>query len=125
MLDLTTCTNPNQCYINEYKDMGDDIVAHRFSIILTDRVYYAVYRKVTSMTGYSSFASARELWPDCWLGDITTQDLPASINALPAWMGKRWPCERIRAVRAWHESLEMLARSYIYAAFPADFTDKE
>jgi hypothetical protein len=123
MIDLIRHINPERLYINDYKDMGNDIIAHRYSICLSDSVCYAVYRKTATMSGYSSYASNRELYPGCWLGDITTQDLPASIDVLPAWVGGRWPVERIRAVDAWHESLKQLAHAYIYAAFPSDFTD--
>lgn len=125
MLDLTTHINPERKHISEYKDMGNDIIAHRFDLCLSDSVGYVVYRKTATMSGYSSWSSARELYPDCWLADITTQDLPASIDALQGWTCGRWPVERIRAVDAWHESLKQLAYAYIYAAFPDDFASKE
>jgi hypothetical protein len=117
MAQITREINPSQESINDFVDLGNGIIAHRYSIIGTACVAYAVYQKsVNPWPQYSSVLGQHDLYPDCWLADITSRRLPADIDSIPVDLE-----ERYEAIHLFHLHLERVAESYIRQAFPQDF----
>ncbi len=118
MIDLTRNINPTQSYINDWVDLGGGLVAHRYGILTTSYVAYAVYRQTElSAHQYSSITHTDEYG---WLGDITTKRLTPELDALPAWSK-----ERSDAVGAYLDGLKHRAEALIRQAFPQDFPPRE
>src|SRR5947209_9281122 len=116
MSNIETRRNATQEGINEFVELGDGLIAHRYNIIATSSVGYDVYERSTySGMRHSSFLGTKEY--GC-LGDITTRRLPSSIDALPAWSD-----ERSQAVKTWYRDLEAMAERCIHEAFPKDFEE--
>ena len=53
-----------------------------------------------------------------WLGRVTTESLPAEIDAIPARVGGEWNEERFAAIDAWRAERRAAAYAAIVAAFP-------
>lgn len=118
MLNLTRNINPTQTHINDWVDMGNGMIAHRYGILSTSLVDYDLY--VQTETGlmpapgeYSTITHDDEYG---WMGSYTTKGLPPELDALPAYSE-----ERSKAVRAYFKELEQVAEIYIRSAFPQDF----
>ena len=114
MSNIETRRNATQEDINEFVELGDGLIAHRYNIIATSSVGYDVYERSTySGMKHSSFLGTKEY--GC-LGDVTTRCLPAELEAMTPYSE-----ERYQAVKAYHRSLEAMAERCIREAFPQDF----
>ncbi|HEX3640655.1 MAG TPA: hypothetical protein VHV10_05140 [Ktedonobacteraceae bacterium] len=106
--------NPEHKDINDFIELEGGLIAHRYDIISTSRVCYAVYERSALFAGkHTSFLSNEKYGV---MGDITTRELPAELEAM-----RPGSQERCHAVNAWHRELEALAEKCIRSAFSEDF----
>lgn len=111
MATITSYTgNPTQANIDEYVEVGNGQIVHRYDIIGTSIVCYVVYEPSSPMGKHSSITHTAEYG---WLGDMTTRQLPALLEAM-----RPGSQERITAVCTWLDGLNKQARGLILAAFP-------
>ena len=119
MIDTMNSINPNHQDINEWKvldetnEQGNHYLAHRYNILTTSYVCYAVYEPSALMGNHSSITHNDTYG---WLGDVTTRRLPDALEALTP--GSQ---ERIKAVTTYLDGWKAFAESLIHAAFPQDF----
>lgn len=115
----TTGKIANGEHVNEWRKVGDQWV-NKYSILGTTIVDYAVWEADVPTAGSlyhnHSTITYRDSGSAKCLGDVTTRDIPAEMDALPAYSEAR-----SRAVVAWYDANKALARALIYAAFPEDF----
>ena len=119
MIDTMRPINPNQEYVNEWKEMSNGLIAHRYALLCTSFVCYAVYDRIDGLMSHTH-SSLTHQEPYGWLGDMTTRELTPELNALPAWTQ-----ERCKAVDLYLDGLKMIAEATVRAAFPADFAGEE
>lgn len=107
--------------VNEWRQIGDQWV-NKYSIACTTMVVYDVWERFSSSNegGHYTRSHSTITYRDdgVCLGEITTRDISAEMDALPAYSE-----ERSRAVVAWYDANKALARALTLAAFPEDFKD--
>lgn len=120
MLDLMRSVNPTKADCDEWVELPDGKVAHRYNILTTTYVCYAVYEPSSLMGNHSTITSTEK---HGWLGDITTRRLPPELDALPGWRPGYWPEDRIAQVTAWQREQDAEAEAIIRAIWPKDFEE--
>lgn len=129
MIRLSQNINPEQLDIDEWvvlaetNEQGNHYLVHRYSILTTSYVCYAVYEPSALMGNHSTITTREETRPDgsiyvTWLGDVTTRRLPDALEAMTP--GSQ---ERIKAVDAYLDGWKAFAESLIRSAFPQDFEE--
>ena len=113
--------NPQQKYINEWVDLQNGMIVHRYNLCLSSLVGYEVYEPTEIRLSYPFCKHSTITHHDDygWLGLSTTRNLPDSFAALPAGSD-----ERIAAVEHHYAELAEEAARLIRSAFPDDFGDQ-
>ena len=117
MIHLTRAINPTRQHLDEWVELPDGRIAHRYNILSTPLVCYAVWERIEHIlpSGYNGFTH-QEPWG--WLGDTTGRPLPPELDALPAMTR-----ERADAVAAYYDCLEQEAEATVRELWPNDFLD--
>lgn len=112
---MNNTTKPGRNYANEWKQVGA-LHIHKYSIISTDRVIYAVFEASALMGRHGSLMSRDGFG---WLGQIGSRSLPAEIDAIPVRVADgKWNQARFDAIGAWRAANDAEAYAAIEAAFP-------
>jgi hypothetical protein len=119
MTNLSRNINPTQADISQWVELTetneweDHYIAHRYNILTTPFVGYAVYEP---MRNHSSMTTHEGKW----LGDVTTRRLPDELEAL-----KPYSKERSDAVTTYFECVKKFAERIVKDTWPEDFQEGE
>jgi hypothetical protein len=113
MTTLMKDINPNQDDVSEYVEMPGRRIAHRYGILTTSFIAYAVYEP-SSLFGAHSTIAHHDTYG--WLGDMTTKQLSPELESLQPYSK-----ERSDAVGEYLDALKEEAEAIIKSAFPGDF----
>jgi len=110
--------NPQQQRINEWVELPNGMVAHRFDLCFSPLVGYELYEPTVLRMHYPFSDHSTIFLHDTYgrLGKLTSRNLPDSFTPLPAGSD-----ERITAVEGYYAELTAEAASLIRQAFPEDF----
>jgi hypothetical protein len=125
MLNLLQNSNPNQKDIDEWRPLGNGLVANKYAILCTPFVDYQLWVQTEDghMPAPGAYSTITHTDEYGWMGAYTSVALPPELEALPGWRPGYWPEARIQAVQAWRVVLEMEAERLIKSAFPEDFPE--
>jgi hypothetical protein len=93
-------TSKQRGYVSDWRTVGAYYV-HRYSILSTDRVVYAVYEPMTGVlldSSHSSMMTHPELGR--WVGQVSSRRLPAEVDAIPVGPARWDAIDALRAAQA-------------------------
>lgn len=112
----TTGTIAKGAYVNEWTPVPGGYWVNKYNILGTTMVDYSVWEPFTSShtdgTHTRSHSTVTYRDDGMALGDITTRDLPADIDALS------YGDERIQAVCTWYAANKAEARALVLQVYP-------
>ena len=108
LLGARSTSVPKRDYVSDWRRVGRYYV-HRYSILTTDRVIYAVFESGTRWSTHSSWMTGPHGEE---LGTVTSRSVPKHIDRIPVGP-KRWA-----ALDKWRARLERICYSAIREAYP-------